>query len=536
MTRIAPPAAGDIFLRRELRGVVLLAARTVLVVYSFLLLLVFVRWLPRWFQDQAAVASTAARTSGGDFPYTAVASAVIAVALVAGLAWMALAVLVFLRRSRDLFGLLLSASFLSFGVIFTGFRIIGMERSDPWGLWPLGVLLIANALSMPWVYVFPDGRFVPRWTIVLAAIWVGLSFVQFGSPSFAETAFGLCPECGRELGPPTELVLTILTVGLVASGVPSFIYRYFRTSTAAQRQQVKWVMFGGLVFTAVYFLLVPTGALVPPTAQPAIAFHVRTVHAAILSLAVIAIPVTLGIAIFRQGLLDIDLIINRTLTYAAVTALLAVGFLAISGLCNMALAAITGQQSEVVLLVSVLPVALAFMPMRARALAIADRFVSDRKVMTLLFVDLVGSTERAYSLGDHAWRELLERFRSTVRHSLKRHGGREIDTAGDGFFVTFEAPGRAVRCAQEIVESVRRLGLEVRAGVHIGEVEVDGKHVVGAAVHVASRVMSAAGAGEVFVSRALRDVLAGSEIDLTDRGIRQLKGVPDGVQLYAALA
>jgi class 3 adenylate cyclase len=153
-----------------------------------------------------------------------------------------------------------------------------------------------------------------------------------------------------------------------------------------------------------------------------------------------------------------------------------------------------------------------------------------------MFVDLVGSTERAYAIGDRAWRDLLQRFRAAVRRTVKRYGGKEVDTAGDGFFLTFEGPGRAVRCGREIIESIRPLDLAVRVGAHIGEVQVDGSHVTGVAVHVASRVMSLAQPGEVLVSRSLRDIVAGSDIELNDRGLHQLKGIPGEVQLYAAPA
>lgn len=518
----AAPPGGDLLLRRELRGVVLLAARAVIAVYGLLVVVVYLRWLPRWLQDQAAMAAGAARISGGAFPYRAVALTGAGVAIIAALAWIALAVLVFVRRSRDVFGLILAASFLSFGILFTDIGgIIEMERTDPWAPWPAAVLFLANALILPWAYLFPDGRFVPRWTVALAAVWVGWSIGRaVMGPALDQTA----------LGPPA----VALHAMLVASAVVSVAYRYWRRSTAVQRQQIKWVLLGGLVFLAIYLLVIPSGVLVPQSDQSAWAFLFQTIHSALLSVAVIAIPVALGIAIFRQGLFDIDLIINRALTYGAITVILAIGFIAISEVSNWLLETMAGQRSEFVLLASVVPVALAFMPVRARALTIADRFVADRKVMTLLFVDLVGSTELAYALGDRSWRDLLQRFRSTVRRCLKRYRGREIDNAGDGFFVTFEGPGQALRCGHEIVASVRPLDLEVRVGAHIGEVQVDGRHVTGAAVHAASRVMSEAGPGEVLVSRALRDVVAGSDIELTDRGRHQLKGVPQEVQLYAA--
>ena len=524
----AASPGSDGFLRRELTGAGLLAGRAIVAVYAALAVLVYLRWLPTWLQHEASMAASEARLSNTVFPYSELALTAAAVAIVAALAWIALAILVFLRRSRDVLGLFLAAGFLSFGVVMGTFTdtggVIALGRSNPWAPpWPATVILIANALSLPWAYCFPDGRFVPRWSIALGAVWVVLWLVPAaGGPFLSQTPLG-------------PRALTVLVATLVASTGASFVYRYWRRSTAVQRQQLKWALLGGIVFVVVYLFVVPTGALVLQENSSSQAFVFRTIHSAILSLAVIGIPIALGIAIFRQGLLDIDFIINRALAYGAVTAILAIGFAAISGVSNQVLAAMSGQRSEFVLLASVVPVALAFMPVRARALKIADRFVADRKVMTLLFVDIVGSTDRAYALGDRSWRELLERFRSTVRRCLKRFRGKEIDTAGDGFFVTFESAEGAIQCARAIIESVRPLDLELRVGVHIGEVQVDGSHVEGTNVHLASRVMSAAGAGEVLVSRAVREVVAGSEIEFRDRGIRQLKGVPQEVQLYAAL-
>lgn len=519
------PGAPDIFLRRELRGRRLLLARAVVAVYGSLLVLVYLRWLPRWIRDQLAIGASAGGLSGGGFAYRAVALAAAGIAILSALAWIALAVLVFLRRSRDLFGLLLAASFLSIGIVMTDLGgIVTMERTDSWAPWPAAILIFANGLSLPWVYCFPDGRFVPRWTIALAALWLGLNTeYALGGPGLDQTVIG-------------HVGVVALNVAFVTSVVALGAYKYWRRSTAVQRQQGKWLLLGSLFFLAVYLLVFPTGALVSQVTQSATGFLLHALNSALFSLGVIAIPLAIGIAIFRQGLLDIDLLINRTLTYGAITAILAIGFVAISGVSNLVLEAAAGQRSEVVLLAAVVPVALAFMPVRARALKVADRFVVDRKVMTLLFLDIVGSTTRAYALGDRSWRELLERFRSTVRRCLKRYGGKEIDTTGDGFFITFGGPDQALRCAHKLIDSVRPLGLEIRVGVHIGEVQVDGSHVEGANVHLAARVMSEAGPGEVLVSRALRDVIAGSEIELRDRGARALKGVPGEVQLFAALA
>jgi class 3 adenylate cyclase len=159
----------------------------------------------------------------------------------------------------------------------------------------------------------------------------------------------------------------------------------------------------------------------------------------------------------------------------------------------------------------------------------------ERVLATVLFTDLVGSTERAGELGDKRWRELLERHHEAVRSELKRFSGREIDTAGDGFFAAFDGPARAIRCAKAVVSAVDELGLEVRAGVHTGECEVLGEKLAGLAVHVGARVAAQAGPGEVLVSSTVRDLIAGSGIELEDRGLYALKGIDEERRLYAAV-
>ena len=159
----------------------------------------------------------------------------------------------------------------------------------------------------------------------------------------------------------------------------------------------------------------------------------------------------------------------------------------------------------------------------------------DRVLATVLFTDIVGSTERAVRLGDRAWRELLEAHHTRVRGLLARYRGTEIDTAGDGFLATFDGPARAVRCAAAIVESLRGIDLDLRAGVHTGECElVDGK-VRGVAVHTGARVASLAGAGEVFVSQTVKDLVAGSGLSLEDRGEHELKGIPGTWRIFAVV-
>jgi class 3 adenylate cyclase len=158
----------------------------------------------------------------------------------------------------------------------------------------------------------------------------------------------------------------------------------------------------------------------------------------------------------------------------------------------------------------------------------------ERMLATVLFTDIVGSTDRARELGDRRWRDLLERHNEIVRRDLERFRGLEIDTAGDGFFATFDGPARAIRCARSIVENVRGVGLDVRSGLHTGECELSAGSVRGIAVHTGARVASIAAPGEVLVSSTVKDLVAGSGIEFTDRGVHELKGIPGEWRLYAA--
>jgi class 3 adenylate cyclase len=157
----------------------------------------------------------------------------------------------------------------------------------------------------------------------------------------------------------------------------------------------------------------------------------------------------------------------------------------------------------------------------------------DRVLATVLFTDIVGSTERAADMGDRRWRELLESHDATVRRGIDRHRGRMIKTMGDGVLATFEGPARAVRCACALRESVRSLGVELRAGVHTGEVERMGDDVGGLAVHLGARVGGLAQPGEVLASQTVKDLSVGSGIEWEERGEHQLKGVPGEWRLYA---
>jgi pimeloyl-ACP methyl ester carboxylesterase len=157
----------------------------------------------------------------------------------------------------------------------------------------------------------------------------------------------------------------------------------------------------------------------------------------------------------------------------------------------------------------------------------------DRVLATVLFTDIVGSTEKAVELGDREWHDLVERHHGLVRSQLVRFRGREVDTAGDGFFATFDGPARAIQCACAIASSVRELGIDIRAGLHTGEVELAEDKPRGIAVHIGARVSARAEPGEVLVSNTVKDLVAGSGIEFDERGTAELKGVPGEWRLYA---
>ena len=172
---------------------------------------------------------------------------------------------------------------------------------------------------------------------------------------------------------------------------------------------------------------------------------------------------------------------------------------------------------------------------RAFITGVREVVETDRVLATVLFTDIVASTERAAEVGDRRWRELLDAHDALVRARVAEFRGREIKATGDGVLATFDGPARAVRCACALAQDVRGLGIEIKSGLHTGEIEVRGEDIGGIAVHTAARVMAAAGPGEVVVSRTLKDLVAGSGIEFVDRGEHQLKGVPGEWRLYAVM-
>ena len=173
---------------------------------------------------------------------------------------------------------------------------------------------------------------------------------------------------------------------------------------------------------------------------------------------------------------------------------------------------------------------------RSATLGSVRRRVSPERVLaTVLFTDIVGSTELAVSLGDRRWRDLVAAHHRAVRAQLKRFRGREIDTAGDGFFATFDRPAQAISCAAAIIESLRPLGIEIRAGIHAGEVEVSDGKAGGIAVHTAARVLATAQPGEIVATATIKELVAGSDIEFVDRGTTSLKGIPGDWRLFVVV-
>jgi class 3 adenylate cyclase len=380
-------------------------------------------------------------------------------------------------------------------------------------LWPVILLL------------FPDGRLPsPRWRFVAWAVPIGSVLAILG--------FALSAETGSEFSggrnpfaidsPLTSVAFAIgssvLLAALLAS-ILSLVVR-LRRASGVERQQLKWVVFAAAVFG---LAASPVAATDVWTSAPVVQIGFAVVYT--------FVPASIGIAILRYRLYDIDLIVNRALVYGGATLVLAGAFGAANVATQRMLEGATGARSEIVTALLAVGAALAFGPVRRRLRPLVDRFLPARAELALLFTDIVGSTRIAAEIGDARWRSLLDRYRTAVRRELGRFDGREIDTAGDSFFATFDDPAAALQCAWRIRHAVRGLGLESRTGVHFGECEMRGQ-VSGLAVHTAARVMAAAPDGEVVVSDALRAALNNLAVQLADHGVHRLKGVPGEWRLY----
>lgn len=524
---MAEATVGDPLLRRELRGASLFVARGIAGALYTLAVVLFIRGIPGAFDRASERARLASAQAGGEAWFEPASVLVIWIGIAAAVVWLALAALILWRRSRDLFGISLAVGFVAIGVIvvnvdqfLTNGGAANVRQSDPVNELGRSVVWLLTAFSLIWIFAFPDGRIVPRWSVALLTFWGVWALLRLAFPvEFAHQRYG--PLGG------------LLYVATPLTGLAALLYRLARRSDPVQRQQLKWFVYGAVFIVAAWVTRVLVPLIGDVGSSVASQFLYLTFSTGWQAAASMLLPVTIAIAIFRQGLFNIDLLISRTLMYSLLTVVLVAAFVIIGTLAQRAYVAAAGSESALVTLAVAVPIAFAFIPLRTRMQSIADRFLSDRAVLTVVFLDLAGSTAKAAELGDRAWRELLERYRSAVRREIRRHAGREIDTAGDGFFVTFGSPGAAIRFARAAVAAVPALGLNARAGLHIGEVEVQGGRVTGIGVHIGARIVAAASAGEVLVSRTLRDLVAGSDIRLLDRGLHGLKGVPGRWHLYS---
>ena len=505
-------AEGEAWLRRPLEARALFAWRGAAVAFVVFLLFLYFNWLPLLMEARFAAAQKAQASSGSVFPYVGAVWMSSVIGLVCVSSWCAMACILLWRRSRDRFGVFLFVSFVAIGVFnstdLPGFSGHYARASGAAGSFL--TIMVANLLTIFWFFVFPDGRFVPRWAIWVACAWIGWNVFRFGLYLLGFR--------------PSLLFIQVITVGFVVVGIWSLVARYFRGSSEVQRNQLKWLLLCALVALMTY--VIGQTINMSPLANRDSGFLAKlgsqTIHAAVMAV----IPVAMFIAIFRQGLLDVDRWISRALFYSALTVVVLAAFFILSAVGSRVLKDVAGRHSDLALALLTIPLAIAFLFVRARLSKVLDGLLSEKRILSVMFIDIVDSTVLALQIGDERWSDKLERFRALVRQALDAYGGVEIDTAGDGFFATFAGPAGAIRCAETIIEEVKGLGIQVRAGVHTGEVTRRGDHAVGVAVHVGARIMSLAGPGELLVSSAVRDLVAGSRIRLLDRGEHSLKGLP----------
>jgi class 3 adenylate cyclase len=316
----------------------------------------------------------------------------------------------------------------------------------------------------------------------------------------------------------------VVVVATLFAGCGSMVVRT-RRARGLEHQQLRWLMsaLSAVALTTAYSFVV----------QGIFGDNVPDLLLAPLILAFIAVPISIGVAVLRYRLYEIDTIINRTVLYGGVTLALLAAF----GIANIGLQRLlettTGARSELLTGAIGIGVGTLYGPIRRWIRPGVDRLLPGRAMLTLLFTDIVGSTERIVELGDEQWRVLLGRYRGGVRQELSRYSGQEVDTAGDAFFATFERPSLGVGCAVAIRSAAEKLGIQLRTGVHLGECEMRGEKVSGIEVHTAARIMAAASAGEILLSASVRDAIPQAAFPTGDRGTHELKGVPGAWRLYA---
>ncbi len=434
--------------------------------------------------------------------------------------------------------------FLSIGLVFSITGVSGQYTRyalltepgapfTPWIPWVgdlSGTLVYPAGLATVAFLLIPNGQFLsPRWRRVAGFGLAWTAVVAFltltgpvvsgqvpnptALPAISNLAWGSLPDASYIVG-----------LGVLVAAGSSVVIR-LRRADGEERLQLRWIAaaaaFGigiNLMDVIPYFLVSEEAANVFGTWTAVIGFG-------------IAVPAGFAVAMLRYRLYDLDLLLNRTVLYGAVTVVLVGAFFGANVLAQRAAVGLFQGRSD--LLAAGLGVAagLAFGPMRHAIRPLVDRALPARSRLTLLFTDIVESTQAIVDLGDEQWRDVLDRYRSLMRHLLARHRGREVNTAGDAFFAVFDRPLNAVRCALAMRDGVGGLGLRVRTGLHVGEVEMRGEQVTGLAVHAAARVMGLAGEDQVLVSGDVAELLDGA-LPMRDAGRHELRGVPGTWQLY----
>jgi class 3 adenylate cyclase len=404
---------------------------------------------------------------------------------------------------------------------------IALTLVYPGGLGPIALLLVPNGrlLSPRWRWVTWSSVGV---TVLLVLATVldprGLDLrIMPGTPNPTGV-----PAFEGLAASPLGIGLYLLGLVVVAAAGVAIVLR-LRRSQGEEALQLRWIAWA-TAFAVFLNVGLNLGALlIIPLDQVNQVVTVTTVAGF-----GIAMPLGFAVAMLRYRLYDLDLFLNRTALYGAVSAVLLVVFGAAEVVAQGALQAWFGQGSNLMAAVVGLGAGLAFAPVRHRLRPIVDRALPARSRLTLFFTDIVESTQAIVDLGDERWREVLDAYRAAVRQELARYRGREVNTAGDAFFAVFNRPANAIRCAVAMRDSVGNLGLRVRTGLHLGDVEMRGEQVSGLAVHAAARVMGSAGAGNILVTAELSAALP--DVAVEDRGPHTLRGVPGEWQLFEVTA
>lgn len=459
--------------------------------------------------------------------------------LVAGLAIVGR--LIVLRQPGNAVGWIFIASSIGFAVTTLAYSWTSLSLDRFGGALPGTVfaawlnawdgipILVTLIIFVP--LLFPNGRLLSarwRWVAAFAAVGIGGTTVGSALTPGPMNPSQIPNPIGIDVGQPLRDILGIVDslAGVVVFGlaIVALVIRY-RRGSAIERLQLRWFAFP----MTIAILCIGVSNFVQLGVVSDAAWIIGIV-------AIATTPLAIGIAILRYRLYEIDFLLNRTAVYALVSAVLAALFVLGNVALQYGLESVTHQRSELLSGALGVGVGLLFVPMRRWIRPLVDRVLPGRAMLALLFTDIVGSTQTIVDIGDQRWRALLAEYLAVVRAELARHGGHEVNTAGDAFFATFIRPMDALRAAWAIRAAVRSVGLETRTGLHLGEVEMRGEQVSGLAVHTAARVMAAAGDGEVLVSDAMREAIGAASavgVALRDRGRHELKGVPGSWQLYA---